>query len=283
MGALFLVGFSALILVFPTGRPHGRWRIVLLAPVAATISCLIGAIGLWGFPLELLTSQELVDGPPAYAWVDAAFIAGFVTAIPATMSVIARFRQAGYVERQQIKWLLVSTGLFVVIYVAAAVSDDSNETAWWLLSVAMAAIPLSILFAVLRYRLYELDRIVSRTVSYTVLVGVLAGVFFGSVTVLTTVLSSDSDLVTAAATLLVAGLFNPIRKRLQAWVDRRFNRSRYNAQMVMDGFAGTLQSEVDPDQVVVGLVEVVASTMEPETVGVWVRARSRNDFGTVTG
>ena len=160
-------------------------------------------------------------------------------------------------------------------------SDDSNETFWWILSFALLAIPLAILFAVLRYGLYEIDRVVSRSVSYAIVVGLLAVVFFGTVALLTSVLPSDSDLVTAAATLLVAGLFNPVRKRVQSWVDRRFNRSRYDAQLVMDGFAGSLQSEVDPDQVVDGWVSVVSSTMEPNAVGVWISSGSRNDFGTV--
>jgi hypothetical protein len=273
-GALFVVGVSALILVFPTGRPHGRWKFLLLAPMAATISCLIGAIGLWGLPLEVLTSQELIDGPPAYAWIDAAFVAGFVAMIPATMSVVARFRRADYVERQQIKWLLAATSLFVFIYVGAAMTDDSNQAGWWLLSIAMAAIPLSILFAVLRYRLYEIDRIVSRTVTYSALVVVLAGVFFGAVTLLTSVLESDSDLVTAAATLLVAGLFNPVRKKLHSWVDRRFNRSRYNAQLVMERFSESLRSVMDPGAVVEGWLGVVSDTMQPVAASVWVRGSS---------
>ena len=123
----------------------------------------------------------------------------------------------------------------------------------------------------LRYRLYEIDRILSRTVSYTLLVALLAGVFFGAVTLLTSFLSDESDLVTAGATLLVAGLFTPVRRRVQTWVDRRFNRSRFDAQRVIDSFAGSLRDQVDSDQVVDGWVGVVKETMQPKSVSVWVR------------
>ena len=280
-GALFGLGVSTLILVFPTGRPFGWWRVVLLAPAAGVLVTLVGAAIVWGLPLETLVEQERVSAAPGYALIDAGFIAGFVSAIPATFSMVARFRGAGFVERQQIKWLLAATSLFVLIYAFAVMSDDSNETFWWVMSIALLAIPLAILFAVLRYGLYEIDRVVSRSVSYAVVVGLLAAVFFGTVALLTSVLPSDSDLVTAAATLLVAGLFNPVRKRVQSWVDRRFNRSRYDAQLVMDGFVGSLQTEVDPDQVVDGWVSVVSSTMEPNAVGVWISSGSRNDFGTL--
>ena len=208
---------------------------------------------MWGLPLEMLVDQDRLSDAPCYPLIDAGFITGFLSAIPATLSVVARFRHAGFVERQQIKWLLAATSLFVVVYAFAAMSDDSNETFWWILSFALLAIPLAILFAVLRYGLYEIDRLVSRSVSYAIVVGLLAAVFFGTVTLLTSILSSDSDLVTAVATLLVAGLFNPVRRKVQSWVDHRFNRSRYDAQLVMDRFAGSLQSEVDPDQVVAWL------------------------------
>jgi len=138
----------------------------------------------------------------------------------------------------------------------------------------MVALPVSIGVAVLRYHLYEIDRIVSRTVSYAVVVGVLAVVFFGVVTVLTSLLPAESDLAVAGSTLAVAALFNPVRRRVQAWVDRRFNRSRYDAQKVMDAFSGSLRDRVDPDGVVEGWVGAVSETMQPTTVGVWIRAGS---------
>ena len=180
-------------------------------------------------------------------------------------------------ERQQIKWLLAATSLLAVAYVAGAMSDDSNEAVWWVVSLGMAAIPISILFAVLRYRLYDIDRILSRTVSYVIVIGLLAGVYLLGLTAMTNFLPSDSSLSVAASTLAVAALFNPLRRRVQAGVERRFNRSRYDAQQVMERFSGSLRQDVDPETVVGGWVDVVSETMHPTSISVWVR----NDFGTM--
>ena len=125
----------------------------------------------------------------------------------------------------------------------------------------------------LRYRLYDLDRLVSRTVSYAVVVGLLALLFFGIVSLLTSLLDAQSDVVVAATTLAVVALFNPLRKRVQSAVDSRFNRSRYDSQRVMDRFAESLRNRIDPDEVVEGWVGVVNETMQPAAAGVWIRAR----------
>ena len=128
--------------------------------------------------------------------------------------------------------------------------------------------------AILRYRLYEIDRIISRTVSYALVVGILGAAYLGALTWLSSLLPDRSQLVVAGATLGVAFLFNPVRTRIQAWVDRRFNRSRYDAQKVMDRFAGSLRDQVDSDQVMDGWVGVVTETMQPASVGVWLRVGS---------
>jgi hypothetical protein len=277
-GALFLLGVAAVILCFPTGRPLGWWRLFALGPVGGTLSTVVGAALLWGLPLETLVADELVSQTPWYPLVDAGFIAGFVSVIPATLSVVARYRKADEIERHQIKWLLAATSLLAIAYVAGAASDDSNEWVWWIVSLGVAAIPISILFAVLRYRLYEIDRIVSRTVSYVIVIGVLAAVYLAGLSLLSS-LFSESSLSVAASTLAAAALFTPVRRRVQAWVERRFNRSRYDAQQVIDGFSGSLRRDLDPDTLVRGWVNVVSETMQPETVSVWVR----NDFGTREG
>lgn len=153
-------------------------------------------------------------------------------------------------------------------------SQDSVEASRWVVDIfhgfALLAVFASIAVPVLRYRLYDIDRFVSRTVTYSIVVGVLGG----SVSLLATVVSVqffEDPLVVAATTLTVAAVFNPLRRRVQRVVDRRFNRSRYDAERIMDDFAGTLQGEVDPGLVVDGWVIVVKETMEPATVGVWVR------------
>jgi hypothetical protein len=276
-GALFLIGVSLVILCFPTGKPVGWWRVIGLGPVIGAVSTAIGAVLLWGLPMETLVDDELVSVTRWYPLVDAGFVVGFASVIPATFSVVARFRKAGSVERQQIKWLLAATSLLAVAYVAAAMSDDSNEPVWWVVSLAVAAIPIAILFAVLRYRLYDIDRILSRTVSYVIVIGLLAGVYLLGLTAMTNFLPSDSSLSVAASTLAVAALFNPLRRRVQAWVERRFNRSRYDAQQVVERFSGSLRQDLDPNTVVTGWVGVVSETMQPTSAAVWIR----NDFGTM--
>jgi MFS family permease len=273
-GALFPLGIAAVLLIFPTGKPVGWWRVLLIAPIAGAASCIIGAAMIWGEPISNLTIYQ-VDG---YALIDAAFIVGFITALPATISIFARYRKAGSVERQQIKWLLATTTLFAVAYLSGAVTDDSNDFSWWILAAALAAMPISILFAVLRYRLYEIDRIVSRTVSYVIVIGVLAAVYLAGLSLLSS-LFSESSLSVAASTLAAAALFTPLRRRVQAGVDRRFNRSRYDAEQVIEGFSDSLRQDLDPHTVMRGWVGVVSETMQPSSVAVWVR----NDFGTREG
>ncbi|MGH8953149.1 MAG: hypothetical protein ACRDX9_17225 [Acidimicrobiia bacterium] len=273
VGAFFPLGVSALIVCFPTGKPVEWWRAVMLGPVAGAVSTLAGAVAMWGLPLATLADQERLGGAQGYGLIDAGFILGFASAIPASISVLARYRKSGTVERLQIKWLLAATGLFAVGFIVTVLTDDGNDALWWALSILLAAIPVAILFAVLRYRLYEIDRIVSRTISYLLVVGLLAAVFFAVVTAVGSLLQTESDLAVAASTLAVAALFNPVRKRVQGWVDRRFNRSRYDAQKVVDSFAGSLRDPVDSDEVVRGWVGVVSETMQPASVAVWVRER----------
>jgi len=125
----------------------------------------------------------------------------------------------------------------------------------------------------MRYRLYEIDRIVSMTVAYTIVIVLLVVAYMAALSALTWLLPTEFPLAVAASTLAAAALFNPLRVRVQAWVDRGFNRSRYDAERVMTGFADTLRDEVDLDSVVEGWVTVVARTMQPATVDVWVRGR----------
>ena len=135
--------------------------------------------------------------------------------------------------------------------------------------MSWTAIPVSIYLAITRYRLYEVDRLISRTLTYALVVGLLAGVVALAAALVGT--RFDSPLVVAATTLGVAALFNPLRRRVQRVVDRRFNRSRYDAERVMDEFAHSLRDEVEEEAVVEGWQGVVKETMHPSSVGVWVK------------
>lgn len=172
------------------------------------------------------------------------------------------------------KWLVLAFIVFLIGVLAEFGGFQYSIVANVFLPAGFVLVPVSIGIAVTRYRLYEVDRILSRTVSYVVVVGLLAAVFFGVVTATSTLLDTSSDLVIAASTLAVAALFNPLRKRVQRGVDHRFNRSRYDHQLVMDRFAGSLRDQVDSQEVVDGWVGVVAQTMQPVSAAVWVREPS---------
>ncbi|MEX1133252.1 MAG: hypothetical protein WED83_00225 [Acidimicrobiia bacterium] len=267
-----------LVLVFPSGDYAGRAeRIVGRALIG------FGLLVTAGFAVNPAPMEETgLSSPlavPALRDVAAVitadqsflFVIGFVLA--AIVLVVGRSRRSQGVERLQFRWLLVGALAFMsIMAIGQVVPEGSDGELLWILGGS--AIPGAIGIAVLRYRLFEIDRIISRSVSYTVVVGFLAAVYVGGVTGLTSLLPDQSRLVVAATTLAVAALFNPVRRMVQDLVDRRFNRSRYDTQRVMDRFAGSLRDQVDSEEVVDGWVGVVAETMQPAAVGVWVREGS---------
>ncbi|MGH8946803.1 MAG: hypothetical protein ACRDVL_11740 [Acidimicrobiia bacterium] len=266
----------AILILFPDGRPPSRrWRwflsVVFLTALLGSAAALLN--GGWGGDIEqaILVSPLRARTAPLGDLISQIFFVGLaISMIGAAISVLLRFRRSREHERRQIKWLAVAG--FVVVVSMSVVGFDTQET--WEIAVVSAAfslIPVAITLAILRYRLYEIDRLLARTVSYALVVGLLAAVFFGLVTLLAGVLSPDQPLVVAASTLAVFALFNPLRKRIQEWVDKRFNRSRYDAERVIETFTGTLRDRVDPDGVVDGWVGVVSETMHPSKVGAWVR------------
>lgn len=274
VGALLPISLAALILLFPDGRLTGvrRWFTYFLLGLAG--SALIGAVIMWGLPIEVLSDFRLLDAEPSYVPVDVAFRLGFFSCFPAIASLVTRYRNGTAVEKQQIKWVLAAAAVFGMVYLVGVVfdSDGDLEAIWEFgAGIAISAIPLSIAVAVFRYRLYEIDRILSRTVAYTLVVGLLGVVVFLLVTALTLFLPSDDPLVVAVATLSVFALFNPLRRSIQTLVDRRFNRSRYDAARVIDDFTTDLRNRLNPDQVVEDWIGVVQTTMQPAHLGVWVK------------
>jgi hypothetical protein len=169
------------------------------------------------------------------------------------------------------KWLVLAFAVFLVGVLAEFGGFQDSMVANIFLPAGLLLIPVTIVVAVTRYRLYEIDRILSRTVTYAIVVVVLGAVYLGGLAALTTLLSTDSPLAVAGSTLAAAALFNPLRKRVQGWVDQRFNRSRYDAQRVVDLFSDTLQKDLDQDHLVTGWVGVVSETMQPASAAVWVR------------
>jgi len=287
LGWIVLIG--TLVLWFPTGQvPTRRWlwlqwvgfgllAVTLFTYIFTEQVCLEGSdfggcavwapnpIGIPGVP------------NPEFGWLAGPLFSFYPVFMGgAVLSLFMRFRRAGTVERLQLKSFLFACASFLVALASEMVLEAQGVGKPPLLldiwiSLSILAIPIAATLAILRYRLYDIDRIISRTVSYAIVIALLAAVYAIGLTGLTSLLDSDSPLAVAAATLAAAALFNPLRKRVQAFVDHRFNRIRYDAEQVMAGFTGSLRDEVDPDTVVTGWVSVVSETMHPASAGVWVR------------
>jgi hypothetical protein len=200
-------------------------------------------------------------------------------------SVFARRRHANPERRQQLRWLGY-VGALTIVWIlsiglanglAKGAADNGLGTALWSLAVLtpVVGIPLACVVAVLRYRLYDLDRIISRTVAYAVVTGLLIGVYAGLVLLATEVIGITSPVAVAGATLAAAALFGPLRSRVQQRVDRRFNRARYDAERLLAAFAARLTEELDADAVTEDLARSVHTALEPAHVSIWLSEWSR--------
>lgn len=266
---------TALVLLplwFPTGRPiNWRWaRVGHVAIVAAVLSEVSFFLSETVCAYPSAASEECVTvanpwGIDGFTGWEPLMMVAFAMAIPAVVSTFVRWRRSDDVERRQIKWFFVAA---VALLTAFAISflDFGLTLTNVVFAMGLTAVWASIAIAVLKYRLYDIDRIISRTLAYAVVIGLLAAVYVGLVTAIGS--QFESSLSVAASTLAVAALFNPLRKRVQDWVDRHFNRSAYDTKQVMDEFAGSLRDEVDTEEVVDGWGEVVEETMQPSSVGV---------------
>ena len=285
LGYLGLAGLLVFVfLLFPTGRlPSPGWRWLAWATVALGVLLAVTA----PFTASLLDTDSTgpwAPGGTAGRWATVLVTAGSVGLLLLTpvamVSLVPRYRRAGAVERRQLKWFVLAAAVNAVYLVADAVVDAGRSVPWTVAQVGAASlIPAAVGVAVLRYRLYEIDRIISRTVSYGLLTGALVGLYLVLVALLRPLLepvTGSSSLAVAGSTLAVAAVFNPARRRLQAAVDRRFDRARYDASRAVDAFAASLRNQVDLDQVTAGLQETVADTVAPTRVAVWLRAPARS-------
>jgi hypothetical protein len=282
MSALGMLVF--VFLLFPTGRlPSARWRWVARAAVTVALFLMVAvlfyddpqdptAIGPWA--LEGAAARRLAQAG------EAALYALFLLVLAGMLSLVLRFRRAGPVERRQLTWFLYATAVIAADLVLDGVLGvlPIGVIGAVVNAVAFALLPVAVGVAVLRYRLYEIDKIVSRTVSYGLLSAVLIGVYLLVVALLRPLLepvTGSSTVAVAGSTLAVAAVFNPVRRRLQAAVDRRFDRARYDADRAVEAFAARLRNEVDLDQITEGLFETVGSTLTPGRMAVWLRAPGR--------
>jgi hypothetical protein len=274
---------SLALLLFPDGRsPSGRWRFVLWLALAGIGLSVMGATLRPGPFVEPFDDVSNPIGIPGLLGLMDSFLGfGFVftllSVVLAAFGMRARLRRSRGVEREQFKWLVLAaavTGVAVVgslaVYLAAGI-DVGGEA---VLGLGFAAFPLAAGAAILRYRLYDIDVVINRTLVYGALTATLALAYLGSVLVLQLALSGvteSSGLAVAASTLAVAALFRPARTRIQAAVDRRFFRSKYDAARTLERFGTRLRNEVDLDALGRELRVVVADTMQPASVSLWLR------------
>ena len=282
-----------LVLLFPDGRlPSRRWRPVLWALVVVTLGWVAGQFQagttVTGGITDALSAAEITyrfHGLfPHQGWLSATgrvgFVLGVVAGVLVVASVFVRRRGASAERRRQLAWLGY-VGLMTVIWAAALVVasvaapgafNGSLGTLLWsfLVCTPVAGVPLACAVAVLKYRLYEIDRIISRTLAYAIVTGLLVGIYAGLVLLTTQVLRVHTPVAVAASTLAAAALFNPVRRRVQKAVDRRFNRARYDADQTIAAFAARLKDVVDLDSVQADLASVVAKALEPAHVSVWI-------------
>jgi hypothetical protein len=288
---MFLVLIGVLLWVFPDGRlPAGRWHRLAVALVTVGVvlgfaASAPGIVAAVGRTIHVDASGSLA--PPAHPWL----IVQGVTIVAAVASWLAwlgwqipSYRRSAGERRQQLKWLysgatafLVSAlvGVFIVPLALGDAAGSGPPIVNDLFNLGAAALPVCLGVAVLRYRLYAIDRIISRVISYAVITAVLAGVFAGLVVLATEVLPFRAPVAVAVATLAAAALFNPLRGRVQRVVDRRFNRAHYDAEAVVAAFTARLRQTVDLDAVQADLVATVHRAFEPAGVSVWLVARDQ--------
>ena len=273
------IGFVALLT--PTGSlPSPRWRWWARIVATATVLLLVSQ-GLDPHPLvpEDPTFRNPLAAPPAL--VDPLTIAAAASAaillvglVVATGSLVVRYHRAKGIERQQLRWLAVAaavTAVALLVAVAAAAMGGSLNVILVAAGASVVVLPLATGAAILRYRLYDLDRIISRTLAYGLLT-LLLGLGYAAVVLgLGRLLPQGSSLVVAAATLAVAAVFQPARRRIQQVVDRRFNRRRHDAAQVIQAFSTHLRDEIDLDTLRVELLAVIEEAMQPTQVSLWLR------------
>jgi hypothetical protein len=270
------------ILLFPDGRVSRRWRWTLWV-YGAQAAVLVGYLLYEDVPafteqhLKLDSSGELKalgsGGGPGFAAIALLY---FALSLSWVVRQVVLYRRSSGDRRQQLKWLLAG-GSVAVFGFLLSVTLGSNSTGVLATIgktgfVGLAALPIAIGIGILRYRLYEIDRLISRTLSYALLTGLLVGVFAGLVLLTTRVLPFSSPVGVAASTLAAAGLFAPLRSRLQRLVDRRFNRARYDAEATVAAFGARLRDSIGVETVLNELASAARGSLQPAHVSVWVRA-----------
>ncbi len=287
---ILLLGLS--LLIFPDGHFSSRtvkwatWLVFFIGAVWMAGAFGIAAQALIDHTVRLDSTGNLVsiDNPRgSWAWwnlVQAAFfLALLLSLIVWIVQQLPRYRRAGDEERHQMKWLMSGEVISVACAVVAGLFSNG-----WLGGVGLGGLtilPVTIAIGVTKFHLYDIDRLVSRTLSYVLLTGLVVGCYVGIVTLATKGIGFSSPVAVAASTLVAAAVFNPLRKRLQRGVDRRFNRARYDAERIVSSFAGHVRESVDPASVSDELLDVVHAVFEPSEAGLWMIRRESDAVGRI--
>ena len=288
---LVVMALPLVILLFPDGLPPSRaWRCVVRGFAglgAISVACNVG-LATTALVDERLNANTVNNGPGGGLLFNQPASTRWLTIVPSVFDVAAgllivaavlyqviEYRRAVGVQRQQLRWLM-GGGIVCVVAIgllptanpgASLVSQIWSQVPW----LALSALPVSIAVAVLRYRLYDIDRLVSRTLSYAILTVLLAGTFIGLVALTTNTLALSGRVGVAASTLAAAALFNPARVRVQRLVDRRFNRARYDADATVAAFTNRLRDAVEIDTIRRDLLDTVNHAVQPTHASVWIK------------
>jgi hypothetical protein len=284
---LFIVPLLLVLLLFPTGQPPTpslRWVpyfAVSLVACFALLAALSPALSPSYYPdWELPNPIGLI--PETAEWLITPVLAGLaLLVVVCPTSLFYRYRRATAIEREQIKWLLYTSAVFVALYLPWIGTLDSalpiiSNCVELLMFFTLYFFPAAIAIAILRYRLWDIDVIIRRTLVYGGLTATLALVYFSSVVLLQQLLGAligqaDSPLAIVISTLGIAALFTPLRRRIQNDIDRRFFRRKYDAQKTLESFAARARDEVELEKLTAYLLAMVQETMQPESVGLWLK------------
>jgi hypothetical protein len=274
-----------IILLFPDGRlPSPRWRwpvggYLTLAVADVIVQAQMSIYAITHHRTQVDTSGQLIisNGHAYGAFFAPIGLIFFASWIVAVVYQVVSWRRAAGERRQQLSWLMAGGAAALISFLAAipagALPHGVGEVVSDVLLIGIAALPVGIGVAVLKYRLYEIDRIISRTLAYAIVTGLLVGVYAGLVLLATQVLDIKSPVAVAVSTLAAAALFSPVRRRVQRAVDRRFNRARYDADQTVAAFAARLKDAVDLDAVRDDLAGVVHQALEPAHLSLWINQR----------
>jgi hypothetical protein len=282
---LLIFSLLLILLLFPTGRPPTpRWRWVGVAAIGwATLFVLMVTFSQrFTAPGVALDNPIGVLGEGTVELLSGVWIVGLLALLVAcALALFIRYRRANDTEREQIKWLLYACAVFLVVYVGGTIGGVAGTNSlggyvWGVFfGLSLVMLPAAIGIAVLRYRLYEIDLIVNRTLVYGLLTVLLVAMYFDGIVLLQSAFvaltGEQSTLAVVASTLLIAALFNPLRRRIQSFIDRRFYRSKYDARKTLEAFSVKLRDETDLEALNDELVGVVRETMQPTHVSLWMR------------